>query len=264
MPISVDWTSDQGEDKTFLISIPYKGRALPLLGWHLTPGDVTSSQNLLEEILLRRAVTALPETARPIVLGDRGFGRASFLIFLKELEEELRRKVMFVIRLPGKAMVEWEGKRFLLKDFPSERGKVYWLPGALYREDGVIRVNLVLFWDWGMEEPWYLATNFSKPRQAIKWYSRRMQEEEMFRDDKGPLGMREWWRVKNSSRKDRLLFGLMLAYLILAWIGVKAVNKGFVKQVISWGKGSFIFLALEWFEQHSKPPPKLLRLLERG
>jgi hypothetical protein len=50
--------------------------------------------------------------------------------------------------------IEWGEKRGLLKDLPLQRGKVYWLPGARYRADAVVRVNLVLFWDGQMEEPW--------------------------------------------------------------------------------------------------------------
>jgi hypothetical protein len=87
-----------------------------------------------------------------------------------------------------------------------------------------------------------------------------MQEEEMFRDDKSRLGMKEWWQVKNSSRKDRL----PLAYLILAWIELKVVSKEFEKQVVSWRKGSIVCLTLEWLEVNPRPSPKFLRLLERG
>jgi len=114
VPIAIDWTPDEEGEKCFIASIPYKKRALPLLGWHLKPEDITTSQNELEEILTRKVIEALPEKATPVILADRGFGRASFLIFLKELERKLGREIKFVIRLPGNAKVELGGRKFLL------------------------------------------------------------------------------------------------------------------------------------------------------
>jgi len=39
------------------------------------------------------------------------------------------------------------------------------------------------------------------------------------------------------------MLGLALAYLVLALVGL-GVSRGFAARVISWGKASFIFLAL--------------------
>jgi hypothetical protein len=126
-----------------------------------------------------------------------------------------------------------------------------------------VTVNLVLFWDWQMEEPWYLATSLGQPHKAIRCYARRMGQEEMFRDDKHHLGLRGMQRVQSSARKERLLFALMLVYLLLALLALKVIPKDFAKQVISWGKASFLFLALEWVRSSPALPPKALHLLQQ-
>jgi hypothetical protein len=181
------------------------------LCWHLEPEDITTSQNHLEEALLRRLVQALPQAASPIFLGDRALGRASFLQFLQQLPIDMGGRIEFVVRLKGEVKIEWQGQRWLLQDLPLQRGRVHWLPGVRYRADGAVTVNLVVFWDWQMREPWYLATSLPQGRKALRCYGRRMGEEEMFRDDKHHLGLRGMAKVQSSARKERLLFALMLA-----------------------------------------------------
>jgi hypothetical protein len=120
------------------------------LCWHLEPEDITTSQNHLEEALLRRLVQALPQAASPIFLGDRALGRASFLQFLQQLPIDMGGRIEFVVRLKGEVKIEWQGQRWLLQDLLLQRGRVHWLPGVRYRADGAVTVNLVVFWDWQM------------------------------------------------------------------------------------------------------------------
>jgi hypothetical protein len=62
-------------------------------------------------------------------------------------------------------------------------------------------------------------------------------------------------------RLERLMLGLVLAYLVLALVGLFTVSRRFAARVISWGKASFIFLALEYM-QGRDPPGVLLRWKE--
>ena len=63
----------------------------------------------------------------------------------------------------------------------------------------------------------------------------------MFLDFKEKLGM-EKGKARVIGRVRRLLLGLMLAYLILAMVGLFGLARDWVEKVISWGKGSFIWL----------------------
>jgi Transposase DDE domain len=95
---SVDTTVPSGERMRYQvlrIAIPRKGRALPLLqpayDRDALPAD--KSQNQLEQDALLAVVRALPESVRPVVLADRGFGRAGFLCWLQ------RHGLDYVVRL---------------------------------------------------------------------------------------------------------------------------------------------------------------------
>lgn len=76
--------------------------------------------------------------------------------------------------------------------------------------------------------------------------------DEMFRDLKTHLGLEES-RVADVERLERLMVGLVLAYLVLALVGLFAMSQDFAARVISWGKASFIFLALEYVQGHDPP-----------
>ena len=264
VPISFDWTPlrPRLQEQALFASIPCAGRGLPLLFWATSHAEIRSStsQNDLEEACLRRVVSALPAEVVPVVLADRGFGRVGFLLFLQGLWRTLGRRVSFVIRLPGKLMVEHQGQRHLLGEWPLEEGELLFLEGAKLRQDRAVTVNLVLYWAEDQEEPWYLATDLEDPQEAVRLYGQRGWIDEMFRDFKQHLGL-ERSRVTGSARLERLMLGMVLAYLVLALIGL-GVEPGFVAEVISWGKGSIIFLGLEYLEQRRGPPKRLLHWKE--
>jgi len=44
--------------------------------------------------------------------------------------------------------------------------------------------NLLMHWQSGEEEPWYLVTNLPDREMALRYYRRRMWIEEMFGDFK--------------------------------------------------------------------------------
>jgi hypothetical protein len=67
------------------IAIPRKGRALPLLqlAYDRDRLPPRRSQNRLEQDAPLAVVEALPSGVRPVVLADRGFCRASFVLWLE-------------------------------------------------------------------------------------------------------------------------------------------------------------------------------------
>ena len=154
-------------------------------------------------------------------------------------------------------MVEHQGRQRLLGGWPLKRGELLFLEGVRLRQDRAVLTNLVLYWAKDQKEPWYLATDLKDPQEAVRLYRQRSWIEEMFRDFKHHLGL-ERSRVVGSGRLERLMLGLVLAYLVLALIGLYGVDPGFSAEVISWGKGSIIFLGLEWLEQRRGPPKGLL------
>jgi hypothetical protein len=87
-------------------AVPRKGRALPLLQLAYDRDRLPSerSQNRLEQDALLAIVEALPSGVRPVVLADRGFCRAGFLMWLEY------RNLAYVVRLTkGACITEPDG-----------------------------------------------------------------------------------------------------------------------------------------------------------
>ena len=175
VPIMIDW-SDLGQGRNGLFAaVCYRQRGLPLLSWVSRPEELDPSQNRVEEFLLRRLLYHLPRTIRPLLLADRGFGRASLIRFLQQMPRHTGYPADYVIRLRGDVVVQNPDYRGRLRDYPLRKGRINFWPQTLYRSDGAVVINLILYWARGHREPWYLATSLTDPRRAVRMYRRRMQ-----------------------------------------------------------------------------------------
>ena len=142
-----------------------------------------------EELFLRRLLYHLPQTIRPLLLADRGFGRATLIQFVQQMPNHTGYSVDYVIRLRGDVVVESTHYRGRLRDYPRRKGRINFWPQTLYRADGAVVINLILYWARGHREPpyqvrgrlWYLATSLADPRQAVRMYRKRMQPEQYFK-----------------------------------------------------------------------------------
>lgn len=247
-PLILDYTA-LGPFRVLVAAIGYRGRAFPLAFIPILWGRLESSLNQVEEALLLQLGS--PE---PVVIADRGFGRASLFRFLVE------RGWPFVIRISGDGMMEWKGQKLRVRDLALERGQQRFLKGICYHQGQRVSINLALAWQG--KEPWYLATSLSGAREAVKLYARRMWIEEMFRDFKSRLGARAAG-VREEGRLSRLLLGLALAYWFLGLTGLALPLKPCKRLILSQGKASFTWLALQWLLL-SHPPPPLLAYTGRG
>ncbi len=255
-PIMIDW-SDLGRGFNGLFAaVCFRKRGLPLLSWVSRSEELNPSQNRLEEMFIRRLVTHLPNTVRPLILADRGFGRASLLLFIQRLPSFSGYPVDYVIRLKKDVIVQSEEFRCRLRDYPLRKRRIVFVPGVKYRQDGAVTTNLVLFWGSGHKNPWYLATSLSDARLAVKMYRKRMQPEQYFRDGKQRFSLAST-TVTTSSRLQRLLLGVVLACVVLILVGMR-VSPSFRKQVCSWGKFGVLHLGLEYYFAYYEPPPYYL------
>lgn len=233
-PIMIDW-SDLGRGFNGLFAAAcFRRRGLPLLSWVSRPEELNPSQNRLEEMFIRRLVAHLPDTARPLILADRGFGRARLPLFMQRLPTLTGCPVDYIIRLRGDVIVRTDDFRGRLRDYPLRKNRIVFAPAAGYRQDGAVTTNLVLFWGRGHAQAWYLATSLSDPKLAVKMYRRRMQPEQYFRDGKQRFDL-DSTTVTTSSRLQRLLLGVLIACVALILAGMR-VSHLFRRRVCSWGK----------------------------
>ena len=166
-------------------AVCYRKRGLPLLSWATTHEELNPSQNRREEAFIARLLRNLPDAIRPLLLADRGFGRASLLRWLQEMPHHTDRMVDYVAPLKGNVHIQTaDGYHGLLRKYPPRPNSYAFLLGARYRSDGAVMVNLVLYWGRGHREPWYLATSLPDANVAARHYRQRMQPEQYFRDGK--------------------------------------------------------------------------------
>ena len=265
VPIMIDW-SDLGQGRNGLFAaVCFRGRGLPLFSWVATPAELNPSQNCVEEFFIGRLLRHLPANIRPLLLADRGFGRASLIRLVQQMPNHTGYPVDYVIRLKGdpvsstgQAVVvqsETAHYRGRLRDYPLRKGRILFWPQTLYRADGAVVINLILYWARGHREPWYLATSLSDPRQAVRMYRKRMQPEQYFKDGKQRFGLNRS-TVTTTSRLQRLLVGLLLACCLLILAGMRA-SPTFRRQVCSRGKLGILNLGYEYYLATPDPPPQL-------
>lgn len=214
IPVALDWTTLPGNIPCLMVAIPFHGRAIPLL-WQIVPfGSLKDSQNRIEERLVERLLTFLPEDRRIILVADRGFGRTTFVQFL------LKRNLLFVLRVRADVIVTTrKGKKLRLRTLLLQPEAPKWFRAITYRNDGVVSgINLCAVVTQGSDDPWILVTNLKKPNTTIARYASRFQIEEWFKDMKHELGIADL-RTKDLKRIRRMVFLACISYGITLLIG---------------------------------------------
>ena len=220
----IDW-SDLGRQRNGLFTaVCFRKRGLPLLSWATALDELNPSQNRLEEAFIAQLLRHLPDAIRPLLLADRGFGRASQLRWLQEMPRHTGRTMDYVAPLKGNVHIQTAaGYQGLPGKYPLRPGRYAFLPRAQYRSDGAAAVNLALYWGREHQGPWYLATSLPDAKVAVRQYRRRMPPEQYFRDDKQYFALAlDRGTAKTTARLGRLLAGLLLTCCLLLLTGRRA------------------------------------------
>ena len=225
--IALDWVEVRNLH-TLVAAAVADGRSVPLL-WHSYPEwELAKSQNNLEEGLIRLLRSLVPDRVRIILLADRGFGRTELARTLLDMAN-----VSFVIRIKPQVKVQHESFTGKLVDYPVKKGMRRVLRGVQFRAKDSVGLNVVIRWKKGLPEhrdgAWFLITDLSKGTavQLSELYGKRMGVEEFFRDAKSVrngCALRHT-QVKKAERFDRLVLVLVLAYLLLTGLGLRALRE---------------------------------------
>ena len=256
----IDWT-DLGRGFTGLFAaVCFRRRGLPLMSWVSHPQELTTSQNHVEEFFIRRLLSHMPDTVHPLLLADRGFGRASLLGFLQRLSRLVGYKVDYIVRLKGDVIIQTDTFRGRLRDHPLRKRRFVFIGAAQYRQDQAVSTNMVLFWGSGHKEPWYLATSLSDPKLVVNMYRRRMQPEQYFKDGKQRFDL-DSATVTTTSRMQTLVMAVSMACSLLILAGIRA-PRAFRLQVCSWRRLGILHLGLEFYLAIPDPPPRYFGLTQ--
>ena len=87
-----------------------------------------------------------PSSIRPLLLADRGFGRASLIRLVQQMPNHTGYPVDYLIRLKGDVVVRNADYRGRLRDYPLRKGRINFWPQTRYRSDGAVVLNLIFYW----------------------------------------------------------------------------------------------------------------------
>lgn len=248
--IAVDWSGYPSQEYHVLrASLLCDGRSLPLLSW-IVPSEKQQNAKIQNAFLDALADAVNPD-ARVVIVTDAGFQNAWFR-HIKSLGWD------FIGRIRGNKQLRLTRKGecwFRRQELQASNKPEYLGPGTLSRAeyarcDGhfylhkkeskgrkhkhsrcrIRRKSQVRDGRSAAKEPWLIfsSTDDFKPREIMKLYSRRMQIEQNFRDEKSErfgFGL----RASYSRSAERMLVLSLLATLstIVLWlIGYHAENKG--------------------------------------
>ncbi|MEL5559008.1 IS4 family transposase [Serratia ureilytica] len=248
--IAVDWSGYPSQDYHVLrASLICDGRSLPLLS-KVVP---SSKQNnvLIQQEFLDELAKAIPSEKKVIVITDAGF-QANWFQHIKKLGwnfiGRVRGNVKFRLQNTGEIWHHISDMKGENRPIKLGEGTLTRTHGSrcdgyfyLYRKEAKGRKNkrakgraarpkAEKEQRVSAKEPWLIFSNTDelKPREIMKLYSRRMQIEQNFRDEKSErfgFGL----RASYSRSVGRMLVLSLLATLstIVLWlIGYHAENKG--------------------------------------
>ena len=221
VPVLVDQTDIAGVP-TLMAGVIHRGRVLPIGFTCFAYRQLRRSQNTLETAFFQLLLASLPPGARPVFTADRQYGRGQLLLALNELGQ------LFILRGKGKVILWQDGRRRMMRHFRCAPGTPVRYGNLVYREDGVTTVDLIVYFEPGFKQVWYLlvpaGSEAALPtRQVVNLYRSRMQIEQGFRDWKTHLGVRGLKLQKDVAlRLPRLLLALAIAYICVLLLGASA------------------------------------------
>ncbi|NJN55711.1 MAG: transposase [Anaerolineae bacterium] len=173
--------------------------------------------------LFRYVATLIPADSQVWVMGDAGFESVHLLHWLRG------QGWSFVIRQSGRTLVRWPNQDWVkLNQLPIAEGQtrtIGWV--RLTQKYDVGWFFLVLHWDKGEEEPWFLVSNKADTRLILRHYRIRMWIEEMYGDMKGHGFDLEATHLADADRISRLVLAVCLTFVWLITLGSWVVKRGF-------------------------------------
>ena len=203
------------------VAIAYRKRALPL-AWSVHRGSKGAVAVRKQIALLRYVQRLLPRKSQVWLLGDSGFQHVPLLRWVR------RQGWHFVIRQTGHHKVRRTGDQWVkLADIPLKPGETrYWGWVRLTEKHAYGWVSLVLHWETGEDEPWYLVTDQPADWRTIRLYKVRMWIEEMYGDMKGHGFDLEATHLRHQDRLSRLMLVTCVVYVCLLTLGSWGVKRG--------------------------------------
>ena len=230
----VDETKLQDRIGVMMVGLAWQGRCLPL-AWRTyranseadypAEGQVGMIRALLEQVK-----AGIGESARVLVLADRGIGCSPALC---RVVEALQWHYLFRVTSQTKLVTDEQDYSIAQQVRP---GEVWMQSGRVFKQRGQIPAHARAIWSVGYDEPWALVTNDAQLTGYE--YARRNWQEQSFRDLKS--GGWHWGnsRIRSPLHVANLLVLLAIAYTWMVALGSQAVAAGIAQPLVRRPDGS--------------------------
>jgi hypothetical protein len=224
--IALDWTDFDKDDHTTLCAylVTRHGRATPLVWKTVLKSTLEGKRTGYEHELVETLHALLRPEIDVTLLADRGFGDQVLYDLLGLLGWD------YVIRFRECILVEDKHGEQKPGSVWVAGGRAKMLKNARVTGDRTAVPAVVVVHAPGMKEAWCLATSRADltATQVVKLYGKRFTIEETFRDEKDlhfGLGLSAT-HIKNTARRDRLLFLVAIAHALLTLLGAASEETG--------------------------------------
>jgi hypothetical protein len=221
MRLVIDCSKVGFDFRLMTVSLAYRKRTLPLV-WSVhrgSRGHISVEQQLA---LLRAVRPLIPVQSEVWVMGDTGFQTVPVVQWL------CRQGWHFVLRQQGRITVSPTGEKWQkLNQFelaPGQSRTLGWV--RLTRRHNVGWFWLVLHWEKGYDEPWYLLSDRAGTHDLLRLYRVRMWTEEMYGDLKGHGFDLEATHLDEEARISRLVLAVCIAFVWFSALGSWVVKNG--------------------------------------
>jgi|DewCreStandDraft_4_1066084.scaffolds.fasta_scaffold112177_1 hypothetical protein len=236
----IDRTTIKAELNILLIGVAFRGRVLPL-AWKVQRKQGTFQLRYVQAAL-RFIASWAPAAAAIWLVGDREFQDVALQTFVRDTLHW-----HFVQRIDQNLWIYPRGRRaFKLNTSGLRPGQFRSFGRVCITRQHFGWVELIGYWRPGEDEPWYLISDRTLGRQAIRIYRRRFAIEAMFRDFKSHGWNLEASGLRHPARFERLLLVIAFAYVWLVTIGVAVVKCGLRYRLDRRARRTLSYFRLGW------------------
>ena len=214
----IDPTTKQDEVTLLAITIPYRGRSLPI-AWTAWPGNQPlEGERFWERVnsLLQRIAPLLPKGVPVIVMGDRAFGTPAFLDLVIALGWHYIVRVQDQTRCRDQLGREEKVRSLICYSGQRVKGRYH-----VFKKAGWRQASVFVLHSRRQKGPLCLVTDLRPRWETAYLYSRRYHIEAGFRDYKSHGWQWEASQVRDLQHWDRLLVIMALATWITLMAGTQ-------------------------------------------
>ncbi len=227
--------------RLLMVSLAYRRRSLPI-AWTWVRSSRGHSSTAKQVKLLAYVKGLLPVGVKVSLVGDCEFDHPLLIENLRFWGWD------YALRQPGNHLVLAHGATLWqrLDRLGLKPGVTAWLGNVVLTRASPYPTHLVLHWQPGEKEPWFLATNLLHPQPTLRLYRLRMWIEEMFGDLKKHGFDLERTHLRHFLRLSRLTLVVCLLFIWLVALGEHVLANALSAQVDRTDRHDLSIFRLGW------------------